>query len=541
MRSRPAVHTETLLALAAIFVLVAGNGPFWHAALASRPWAEPATWLFAGAIFVSLVSLHFALAAIFSTRHTVKPLLTLLLVATAAASYFMERYAVYLDRTMMANVTATNYKEARELLGWGMAGHVLLYGLLPSALVWWPAIKTRPWRRAAAVRFACVVGALVISVGSLLVVFADFASLMRNHREMRWLITPANALVAMVQNALDQSLPAGQPKAVVAADAKVVAPARERPMLFVLVVGETARAQNFSLNGYARQTNPELAKRGVIDFPDAKSCGTSTEVSLPCMFSAFGRAHYDERKIATHESVLNVLARAGVGVLWRDNQSGCKGVCDGLPVQQLDHENVPGICNDGQCFDEILLQGMDRVLQDHRGNMLVVMHQLGSHGPSYYKRYPPAFRKFLPACESDDLRQCDAKAIVNAYDNTILYTDFFLGKVIDFLAEAQKSHDTALLYMSDHGESLGEGGLYLHGIPYAIAPQAQTHVPFVLWMSPAFRSDVGVDEACMRTRAAQPVSHDDLFHTLLGVFDVRTSVYDPKLDIFAGCRTKQSS
>jgi lipid A ethanolaminephosphotransferase len=211
MRSRPAVHTETLLALAAIFVLVAGNGPFWHAALASRPWAEPATWLFAGAIFVSLVSLHFALAAIFSTRHTVKPLLTLLLVATAAASYFMERYAVYLDRTMMANVTATNYKEARELLGWGMAGHVLLYGLLPSALVWWPAIKTRPWRRAAAVRFACVVGALVISVGSLLVVFADFASLMRNHREMRWLITPANALVAMVQNALDQSLPAGQP------------------------------------------------------------------------------------------------------------------------------------------------------------------------------------------------------------------------------------------------------------------------------------------------------------------------------------------
>jgi lipid A ethanolaminephosphotransferase len=541
MRSRPAVHTETLLAFAAIFILVAGNGPFWRAALASRPWAEPATWLFAGAIFVSLVALHFALAAIFSTRHTVKPLLTALFVGTAAASYFMERYAVYLDRTMMANVTATNYKEARELLGWGMAVHVLLWGVLPSAFVWWPTIKTRPWRRAAAIRFACVVGALVVSVGSLLVVFADFASLMRNHREMRWLITPANALVAMAQNALDESVPAGQPKAAVAPDAKVVVPTRERPMLFVLVVGETARAQNFSLNGYARDTNPELAKRGVIDFPNAKSCGTSTEVSLPCMFSAFGRAHYDEQKIATHESVLNVLARAGVGVLWRDNQSGCKGVCDGLPVQQLDHENVPGLCKDGQCFDEILLQGMDRVLQDHRGNMLVVMHQLGSHGPSYYKRYPPAFEKFKPACESDDLRQCDAQAIVNAYDNTILYTDFFLGKAIDFLADAQKTHDTALLYMSDHGESLGESGLYLHGIPYAIAPDAQTHVPFVLWMSPAFRNDVGIDEACMRARATQPVSHDDLFHTLLGVFDVRTSAYDPKLDVFAGCRTKRSN
>lgn len=541
MRSRPAVHTETLLALAAVFILVAGNGPFWRAALASRPWVEPETWLFAGAIFVSLVSLHFALAAIFSTRHTVKPLLTLLLVGTAAASHFMERYAVYLDRTMMANVAATNYKEARELLGWGMVGHVLLWGVLPSALLWWPKIKTRTWRRAAAVRFACVAGALVVAVGSLLVVFADVASLMRNHREMRWLITPGNAIVAFAQNALDDRPSPGQPKEVVAADAKVVGPARERPMLFVLVVGETARAQNFALNGYARPTNPELARRDVIDFPNATACGTSTEVSLPCMFSAFGRSRYDGRKIATHESVLHVLARAGIGVLWRDNQSGCKGVCDGLPVQQLDHENVPGLCVDGQCFDEILLHGMDQVLRDHRGNLLVVMHQLGSHGPSYYKRYPPAFKRFQPACESDDLRRCEVQAIVNAYDNTILYTDHFLGKVIDFLADAQTSHDTALLYVSDHGESLGEGGLYLHGVPHAIAPDVQTRVPFVLWLSPAFRSDVGVDEACMRTRAAQPVSHDNLFHSLLGVFDVQASVYDPGLDIFEGCRTKSAS
>jgi lipid A ethanolaminephosphotransferase len=306
-------------------------------------------------------------------------------------------------------------------------------------------------------------------------------------------------------------------------------------------VGETARAQNFSLYGYPRETNPELARRGVIDFRHATACGTSTEVSLPCMFSVFGRTHYDERKIATHESVLNVLVRTGVGVLWRDNQSGCKGVCDGVPVQQLDRETVPGLCAEGQCFDEILLNGMDQVLRDRQGNLLVVMHQLGSHGPSYYKRYPPAFKRYQPACESDDLRRCDAQAIVNAYDNTLLYTDFFLGKLIDFLGEAQKTHDTAMLYVSDHGESLGEGGLYLHGVPYAIAPDAQTQVPFVLWMSPAFRADAGLDEACMRSRAAQPVSHDNLFHTLLGVFSVQTSAYDPQLDIFGGCRTKRSN
>jgi lipid A ethanolaminephosphotransferase len=216
-------------------------------------------------------------------------------------------------------------------------------------------------------------------------------------------------------------------------------------------------------------------------------------------------------------------------VLWRDNQSGCKGVCDGLPYQQ------------SEGFDEVLLDGMDRVLQDREDNLLVVMHQLGSHGPAYFKRYPPAFRRFEPECATDDLRRCDAQAIVNAYDNTLVYTDHVLGRLIDVLAAAQKTHDTAMLYVSDHGESLGESGLYLHGVPYAIAPDVQKHVPFVLWLSPAFRDDVGVDEGCMRRRAQQAVSHDNLFHTLLGVFSVRTTAYDAGLDIFSGCRTKPSN
>jgi lipid A ethanolaminephosphotransferase len=523
---RPAVHTETLVAIAAGFMLLAGNGPFWHAALANKPLGETGTWVFAGAIFLALTSFYFALAALLATRHTVKPLVTILLVGTAVASYYMERYAIYLDRTMMANVLATNTKEARELLGFGFAMHVALWGLLPSALLWWPAIKARTWRRAAVVRSVCVIGAVVLGACSLLLVFAEAASLMRNQREMRWLITPANAIVAMIQNAADNTVTG--PKLPIATDAKAT-PNNTRPILFVLVVGETARAQNFSLNGYARPTNPELAKRDVINFPFATSCGTSTEVSLPCMFSQQGRAHYDEAKIQSHESVLNVLKRVGVDVRWRDNQSGCKQVCDGLPYEQFD------------AMDEVLLQGMDRIAADAKGNTLVVMHQLGSHGPSYYKRYPPVFKRFTPACESDDLRQCDSAAIVNAYDNTILYTDHVLGEAIDMLAAAQATHDTALLYMSDHGESLGENGLYLHGVPYAIAPDVQKHVPYVLWMSQSLRSDLGIDEACMKSRAQQPVSHDNLFHSLLGIFSVQTQAYDPALDVFAGCRAKRSS
>jgi lipid A ethanolaminephosphotransferase len=535
--ARPAVHTETLLALCAAFILLAGNGPFWRAALANRAWTEPGTWLFAGAVFVALSAFYLAFTALFASRYTVRPLLAVLLIVTAGAAYYMERYAIYLDRAMLRNVMATNYKEASELLGWGLGVHLLIFGLLPAALLWWPRLKQRPPLRALAVRVGWVAASLAIGVGSLLLVFADFASLMRNHREVRHLITPGNIVASLAGNAWGRAKrPPGQARLVVAADAKP-GPAKARPTLFVLVVGETARAQNFSLNGYARVTNPELARRGVINFPDATACGTSTEVSLPCMFSPFGRAHYNEEAIVTHESVLQVLARAGVKVLWRDNQSGCKGVCDGLPQEQLDHAAVPSLCADGQCLDEILLHGMDQVLRDRQGNLLVVMHQLGSHGPAYFKRYPPAFKKFTPACETDDLRHCSPEEIVNAYDNSILYTDFFLGKLIDFLAAAQQTHDTAMLYVSDHGESLGEGGLYLHGMPWAIAPDVQTHVPFVLWLSPAFRDSQGIDVQCLRNRALrQPVSHDFLFHSLLGIFGVQTSAYERPLDLFAACR-----
>jgi lipid A ethanolaminephosphotransferase len=535
--ARPAIHTETLLALAAAFIMLAGNGPFWRAALADRAWTEPGTWLFAGAIFVALSAFYFAFMALIGHRRAVRPLVAVFLLVTAGAAYYMDRYAVYLDRAMLRNVFATNYKEASELLGWGLAGHTLLYGALPAALLWWPTLKRRPLGRAVAIRAGWIVGAVVLGVCSLLLIFADFASLMRNHREIRHLITPGNIVASSAGNIWGRAKRPNQQRVAVGADAQVVPDAAaKRPMLFVLVVGETARAQNFSLNGYERQTNPELSRRNVINFPHATSCGTSTEVSLPCMFSPFGRAHYDEDKILTHESVMHVLARAGIKVLWRDNQSGCKGVCDGLPAEQLDHAPVDALCADGQCLDEILLRGMDQVMQDRAGNLLVVMHQLGSHGPAYFKRYPAAQKRFTPACETDDLRRCTPAEIVNAYDNSLLYTDAFLGKVIDFLDGAQKTHDTAMLYVSDHGESLGEGGLYLHGMPWAIAPDVQTHVPFVVWMSQAFGSGRGVDAQCMRGTAAQPVSHDNLFHSLLGIFDVKTQAYDPRLDIFAACR-----
>ena len=538
---RPQLQVETLVLLCACFLLLVGNGPFWRAALAGRDWAQASNWGFAAAVFCAFAATYFVFTSLVSTRLTVKPLLTVLVVVTAFASWYMGRYTVYMDRAMLKNVMATDIREAGELLVWGMLPHLMLFAALPVALLWWPQLKRRNLRQALGWRLVWLLTGAAVATASLLLVFADFASLMRNQPQVRYLMTPGNVVVSLVSNAWGSSRRANQPKTQVGKDAHL-GPAwkgRVKPTLFVMVVGETARAQNFSLNGYARQTNPQLAQRDVVNFAQATSCGTSTEVSLPCMFSPFGRVNYDEEKILTHESVLHVLARAGFQVLWRDNQSGCKGVCDGLAVEQLDKAGVEALCAEGQCLDEILLNGMEGIARDASGNLFVVMHQLGSHGPSYFRRYPAVFKQFSPACESDDLRNCTAAEIVNAYDNSLLYTDFFVSKVIDFLDRSQSKYDTALLYVSDHGESLGDNGLYLHGMPYAIAPDVQKKVPFLVWLSKGFRASFGIDQACLRSRAGEAISHDNLFHSLLGVLDVQTADYRRTLDIFAPCRTAQ--
>ncbi|MFL6694159.1 MAG: phosphoethanolamine transferase [Ramlibacter sp.] len=533
---RPTLHTETLVLASAVYLLAACNLPFWRSALGARDWAAPGTWAFFLAMFGAFTAAYVAFTLPFATRWTVRPLLAVLVLLAAALSWYMDRYSIYFDRSMLRNVLVTNWGEARELLGARYFLHMALFGVLPAALLWWPRLARRTLGRAMLVRLGWIAAAVLLTIGFLLPVFADFASLMRNQKQLRFLLNPGNAIAAGVAEAWGSGRRVAPASVAVGTDAKL-APAgqQRRPTVFVLVVGETARAQNFGLDGYARQTTPELAKRNVINFPHVTACGTSTEVSLPCMFSPFGRRDYDADRIASHQSVLHVLHRAGIGVLWRDNQSGCKGVCAGLEVQDMVQVAGPLLCPGGACFDEVLLHGLQERLAQAQGNQVIVLHQLGSHGPAYDRRYPDAFRRFTPACAHDELRQCSQAEIVNAYDNTILYTDHVLGQLVDLLAR-QERFDTAMLYVSDHGESLGESGLYLHGVPFAIAPDVQTHVPMVAWVSPSFARSTGLDEACLRSHAAQPASHDNLFHTLLGAFDVQTQVYDPGMDLLRPCR-----
>jgi len=537
-RVRLEVTTETLALATSLFFAVACNTAFIGAVTADRSWSDTGTWLFGGAMLSMLTALHLFLLLLVLHRRFARPLLAVLIVATAFATYYMQRFGVYLNPSILRAVFRTDVAEAGELFTWGMVPHLLLYALMPLALLWRVQMTHRTLARAVVVRAATLVGAFVLLIGSVLLVFQDFSALMRNQKDLRYLITPANVLYSSGRVLAADTRRASKPRAVVGADARLGASwaARTRPALVVIAVGETARAANWGLSGYARQTTPEMAQLDVLNFRDVSACGTDTETSLPCMFSAIGRRDYDEDRIRGSESLLHVLKRAGFDVLWRDNQSGCKGTCDGLPLQQIDAKQLPELCADGRCLDEALLRGLDTVARDAQGNLVVVLHMLGNHGPTYFKRYPDAFRRFTPTCDTGELRKCSRQEIVNAYDNALLYTDHILARTIAFLKEREARFDTAMLYVSDHGESLGESGLYLHGVPYAIAPKEQTRIPMVWWLSAGFTHSFGLDAGCLAAQAAKPWGHDHLFHSVLGLLQVETSVYDRRLDISSACR-----
>lgn len=529
---RPLLSVEALVLLVSLGFSLLCNVPFWRAAVPA-PLAQPR---FALSLLLVVTGLHALLLGLVATRWTLKPLLALLLPVTALAAYFMHAYGVYLDADMLRNVLHTDRKESSELMSVQLLWP-LLPALLAMALVGWVQLRRRSWKRALLVRTGFLLTMLLLIGAGAALAPKDLASFVRNQREARYLVTPANYIVSLARVLSDSGDSGKRALLPVGTDARQAPRAAgARPRLLLLVVGETARAQNWGLGGYARQTTPELAKiPDLFDFPRVSACGSSTEVSLPCMFSPYGRRDYDHDAIRSHQSLLHVLDHAGVQVLWRDNQSGCKGVCDGLKTERLDSAKDPQLCNGVRCQDGILLKDLAAELDPARGDQVVVLHQLGNHGPNYFERYPQAFERYTPTCQHPDLGECTREQIVNAYDNALSYTDHVLASAIAFL-RAREDYDSALVYVSDHGESLGEKGLFLHGVPYAIAPQEQLHVPMVAWFSPGMLADGGLDAACLRQRATQPASHDNLFSSVLGLMQVRTEVYDPELDLFRGCR-----
>ncbi|QII29125.1 phosphoethanolamine--lipid A transferase [Stenotrophomonas maltophilia] len=534
-------HPIVLVWCTALFFATLGNIALWKTLWSVMDIHDLRSSLF----FFSLPVLLFCLFNLLFTPigilpYVRKPALAFLVLISAACSYFMLHYGVLIDRDMVQNALETNQAEMTSYLSVPLLMTALLLGALPSCvlLVMRSGNGGRPLR-AALVWLGNVLATLMVLAAVTFAFYKEYSSLLRNNRYIREQVLPLNVVRHTYGYFRSSYSAKAQPLRAVGEDATRIA--GKRPRLVVVVAGETARSQNFQLNGYPRPTNPYLSRKdNVISFGDVSSCGTATAVSLPCMFSQMTRSQYDGLAAASEENVLDILQRTGVSVLWRDNNNGgCKGVCERVPTDDMPPLKVPGLCvnRDGTCHDEILLHQLGARIEAMPGDGLIVLHQLGSHGPTYFERYPADATTFSPTCDSNQIQKCSNEALVNTYDNTLVYTDRLLGKAIDLLQTYADQRDVALIYVSDHGESLGEHGLYLHGTPYFIAPREQTQVPLVMWFSPAFATHARLEVACLRHAAGtRSYSHDNLFHSLLGLFDISSGVYEPGLDVFAGCR-----
>lgn len=537
----PPISSTRLILLFSLALVLFYNFATWKALDGLVPLQGVYRIAFLGSFAVFLGAFFTLLLTLVSFRPLLKPVMTLVALCSAAAAYFMNSYGIAIDTVMVQNVFETNPGEAAALFSGKLVVYLLLLGVLPSVLIWCVPVVYKPFLRGLLNKVLVVVASVVTVAVMVGAFYSTYAPIFREEDKLTHFINPTNYIYAVTKYGKQRL---GIKKAAlvvqkIGEDAAQSARASQKTKksLMVFVVGETARADHFSLNGYARETNPELAKLDILNFTQVHSCGTSTAVSVPCMFSKFPREDYSDKKGKTYESLLDVLQRAGLSVIWLDNNSDCKGTCLRVPHQDIPKSQPGPFCNGSNCLDEALLQNLQAYIDGLKDNAIIVLHADGSHGPEYYDRYPANLERFKPVCHTNQLGSCSKEELVNVYDNTILYTDFFLSKVIELLKHNSDKYDTSMLYVSDHGESLGENGMYLHAAPYAIAPEAQTHVPMVLWFGPTTLGDLGIDRGCLAgKRDDKDLSHDNLFHSVLGLLDVQTSLYQPGLDIFHSCR-----
>ncbi|MBI5558441.1 MAG: phosphoethanolamine--lipid A transferase [Deltaproteobacteria bacterium] len=518
--------TNKLILATAIFLVLFDNTAFFHNVSQVYPLAEGKNPFFLASLALGVTGFTALLLTLLSSLFTTKPVLAALLLLAAGNSYFANNYSVVVDHLMIQNILQTNAREAADLFSFKLLLYLFFLGLAPALLVFLLPVERQSLRQATLSRLKMAGLCLLIILPQLFLCSRFYASFFREHENLRYYVNPTFALYS-VHKYLKKSLgDAVVTVQTIGMDAKIPESDKNRELIIV-VVGEAARADRFSLNGYERPTNPLLSREDAIFYSDAHACDTSTATSVPCMFSNLTRDGFSSKKAKARENILDIAQRAGVNVLWRDNNSDSKGVAVRVPYEDYRSPAKNPLC-DVECRDEGMLLGLQEYIDARQsGDILIILHQMGNHGPAYYKRYPEAFERFTPVCRSNQLDQCSQEEISNTYDNAILYTDYFLSKIIALLKQNDKRFETAMLYMSDHGESLGELGVYLHGLPYVVAPETQTHIPVILWLGQEFP----VDREILRQQAGRELSHDNLFHTLLGCMEIHTAAYNAQLDI----------
>lgn len=520
------INDSNLFVLASIFMVILGNSAFFHNILALYPVNLENT-VFLISLTLLFICFLIVVFSLFCYKYTIKPVLIIIFIISSFTAYFMDSYNIFIDEIMIQNILSTDLYETMDLMTTKLALYVFLLGVFPSTLIYKVNIKQKTLKENIVSKLKLVAVSSAVIISCLLLFGSAYASFFREHKTLRYYANPPYWIYSTVK--YFNSIRNNEKKSFknIGLDAQIPESDLDRELV-IFVLGETARADRFSLNGYARKTNPMLETKELISFSNFWSCGTSTSVSVPCIFTRLTGESYNSEEARNTENFLDVLHHAGVSVIWLDNNSDSKGVALRSLYENYRTPDKNPVC-DVECRDEGMLTKLQKYIDGiNKGDIFIVLHQMGSHGPAYYNRYPAAFKKFNPTCESNQLQNCSDEEISNTYDNTILYTDYFLSKTIDILKHNDKKFETAMLYVSDHGESLGEGGIYLHGMPNMIAPDAQRHVPAIMWFGENFD---GADLGKLRAQHNRKFNHENVFHTLLGMMEVETDVYDPALDI----------
>lgn len=529
--------------LLAIWLGAILNFAFFQKIQSLTPYQGPKAYLFLMATVLVIVAAYNLIFQLIQWKWNAKIFASIFLVVGGFTAYFVNSLGVVISPEQIQNMMQTDAREVGDLLSLQFVLWTAAFVVFPLLFISLVRIKTESLPRKIIKKLLNGVASLLLVGGLLFVFYVDYAAIFREHRDLKGMISPQNAIASTLsyyhKSAPKKNLPLIQ----YGEDAHLLQPVNEqaKPKLMVLVVGETARAESFSLNGYAKNTNPELSKLDIINFSQVSSCGTATAVSVPCMFSGMPREDYDEQLASHREGLLDIAQRAGYKVTWMDNNSGCKGACDRVEQYQIPQQLKDKWCaKDGDCYDEILVDSLKSYLaaipETDKTPRLIVLHQMGSHGPAYYQRSKAPFQPFKPSCDSNAIQGCSRTELLNSYDNSIVYTDHVLSSLIQVL-KGNSAYQTGFWYLSDHGESTGEHGLYLHGSPYAIAPTQQTHVPMLMWFSPEWTAQNSAQITCLTKQKSKELSQDNLFPSLLSLLDVKTQTIDEQKNMLQHCQS----
>lgn len=480
--------------------------------------------------------LIFLFYSIFLFKRFFKYIVVLFLILNSLVYYYMLNYGIAFDVNMLINVMETNYKEASEFFSIKPIIFVLFFGILPSVF----------FLKKINVNFNNYLikkgNSILITIFLILILivpcyaFKKSKKFLKDNQRITSYIIPINYNMSVVEFIVFKIDSYWKSKNLIkiSDDAILTKTTKNgKKNLLVFMVGESARAKNFSLNGYERPTNEFLDKYKdeIVSFKNFEACATFTAKSLTCTFSHLPRKDFNYGDSFKYESLLDIFNKVGFDIYWKSNNGKCKNICN-----RVKNSLVKSFGNN--IYDDLLLKVFNNDIKRlNKDNNLIFLHGRGSHGPLYYNRYPKEFEKFKPACNKE-LEDCSVEEIVNAYDNTIYYTSYLIDEIIKKLQEYEKEYNVAFIFMSDHGQSLGEDGIFMHSAPFDTAPVDQKNSAFFMWFSKDFLEEFNIDLNCLKNHKNDVFSQDNIFHSMLGLFNISSKFYQKDLDLFKICRSQ---